>query len=150
MGRVCDCRSRSIQLRHRHGRWCDFSGFGCRAAWQSSSPWFASAQEPPRIRPKQSLPIGSAASRSPARRKGQAIACHAAHRREIVKRRTTRRMPRVAIGSPSRMSGSKFRPIRSCSAPTTQQGAASLACVTTMDIQSCAALSGLPKGNCFS
>jgi hypothetical protein len=122
-------------------------GFGCRAASQSLPPCFSTARAPPRIRPKLSLPIGFTASRSPARRKGQVIACYAAHRREIVKRLTTRRIPRAAIGSLSKVNGSRYRPIRSCSARITQQDTASPACVITMDIQSGAVLSGLPKGN---
>ena len=106
---------------------CDTAFCGCRrcraGAWALSSP------------------IGFAASRNPALREQWAAASDAAHRSEIAKRPTTRRMATAAIGSPSRASESRCPPTRSCSRPTTQPDAASAACATATGIRLYAVLS---------
>ena len=118
--------------------------------WSSSPHCSSCAPALLRIRPVRSSPIGSAASRSLALKACLAAAPRAVHRRAIVRSPTTRPMPTVAIGLPSRANGSRCHPTRSCSVPTTRPGAALPACAIMTGIRSCGVLSEPPKaeGKC--
>ena len=120
-------------------------GIGCGGHLSSSPHCFSCASALQRTRPRPNLPIGFAASKSPAPRARRAAVSRAVHRRAIVRSRTTRQMPTVAIGSPPRASGSRYRPTRYCSVPTTRPGAALPACAMTTGIRSCVVLSEPPR-----
>jgi hypothetical protein len=123
----------------------DLPGIGCGGHPSLSPHCFFCAAALRRTRPRPNLPIGFAASKSPAPRVRRATVSRAAHRPAIVRSRTTRPMPAVAIGSPPRVSGSRYRPTRSCNALTTRPDAASPACAMITGIRSCAVLSERPR-----